>query len=102
MAKNKRLASVRIEGKDYSIRATAHSMDRMRTRRVDEITVVGNILAIGKDNIKSLLHDDDYMLIDTQNNVSIVFTREKNTLLVVTVIDKSNVFVKQGTKVIKL
>ena len=103
MKNDKLLAQVEIKGQQYSIRATAHAVERMEQRNIDEYVVVGNIMAMGKERIVELQSkNEEAILIDDNTNTSIVFGFNGNKVKVITVIDKSNVFVKKGTVVERL
>lgn len=101
--KDKSLGQIKIEKQDYSVRATVHSLERMAQRNIDEYVVVGNVLALGKERLLKLQEaQEEAIIIDELTNTSIVIAFKKNTIKVVTVIDKSNVFVKSNTRVVNL
>lgn len=103
MKKQKCLSSLNIGNETYSIRATVHSMERMEQRKIDEYMVTGAIMSLGKERIIELQKDqDDFIIVDEENEVSIVISFKKNTMMILTVIDKSKVFAKKNTKIIKL
>ena len=101
--KDQLLAQVRINNKDYSVRASAHAIQRMQERKVDSYIVTGNILSLGEERILKLQEKgEEAILIDENTNTSIVFGFKGNRIQVITVIDKANVFVKRGTLVVNL
>jgi hypothetical protein len=103
MLKDKALSVIKINNRTYSIRATIHAIERMAERNIDEYTVVGNILLLGEETITNLQRtNSEAIIIDNDKNVSIVIAFCKNKIKVVTVINKSNVFVKQGTTIRRL
>lgn len=96
--KEKLIAQLKINGISYSIRATAHAMQRMDEREIDEYVVSGNIMALGKDKITELQsNNDEAIIIDELKNVAIVIGFKGNRVYVITVINKSNVYVKDNT-----
>lgn len=98
--KDKAIAIIKIENKTYSIRATAHALERMQQRNVNEYVVTGNIIALGPEELKRLQESgEEAIIIDEDKNISIVIGFKSNRIYVITVIDKSNVFVKRGTTV---
>lgn len=98
--KDKGLAQVKIEGRTYGIRGTVHAVERMVERNIDEETVTGNILLLGKEKIKELQEkEQEAIIIDKDKEVAIVIAFKKNKIMVVTVIDKGNVWVKEGTHI---
>lgn len=101
--KDKCLATINIDGNMYSIRGTVHALERMKQREIDEYVVTGNILALGKDHLLRLQEqEEEAIIIDKIKEVSIVIGFVKNTINVITVIDKSNVFVKDETTIVTL
>jgi hypothetical protein len=100
MMKDKLLAQIKINNQQYSIRATVHALQRMAERKVDEYVVTGNVLALGEKRLLALQEEQtDAIVIDKVSNTSTVITFNKNTIKIVTVIDKANVFVKSNTKI---
>ena len=98
--KDKGLAQLEIQGRQYGIRATIHSLERMEERNIDAETVTGNILLLGKEKIKQLQENQqEAIIIDKDKDIAIVIAFKQNKIQVVTVINKSNVWVKEGTKV---
>ncbi len=96
----KALATVQIEGTTYSIRATEHALERMEQRDVDGYVVTGNILALGPERLQKLQEaNEEAIIIDKQKDVSVVIGFKGNRIQVVTVIDKANCFVKDGTSI---
>ena len=101
--KDKLLAQIKIDGKSYSIRATVHALERMDQRSIDEYVVTGNVLALGNQRLVELQEmQEDAIIIDENTNTSVVITFKKNTIKVVTVINKANVFVKKNTTIEKI
>lgn len=101
--KDKCLAEVNIDGNMYSIRATVHALERMKQREIDEYVVTGNVLALGKERLLQLQEQgEEAIIIDEQKEVSIVIAFEQNKIVIITVIDKSNVFVKDETTIVQL
>jgi len=100
MKKDKLLAQLEINGQHYSVRATIHAMERMKQRGIDEFVVSGNVLALGKQKLQELQESqEEAIIIDEQNGCAVVIGFNKNTVKVITVINKSNVFVKTNTKI---
>ncbi len=103
MKKDKLLAKLEINGQQYSIRATAHALQRMEQRGIDEFVVTGNVMALGKEKLQALqVQQEEAIIIDEVSNSAVVIGFVKNTVKVITVINKSNVFVKSNTRIEKL
>lgn len=97
---NRELAVIKIDGKYYDIVASQHAIERMEERKVDKYVVAGNVLALGPERISTLQKNhDEAIIIDEVNNVSVVVGFSKKSITVITVISKSNVFVKNNTQI---
>ena len=102
--KGKFLANLKLEnGRNVSFRASEHGWQRMMERNIDTETVVGSILTLGSKIITELqASNEEAIVIDETNNIAIVVNFQKNspnTIRVVTVIAKANVYVRQGTRI---
>ena len=96
--KSKSLAQIKIENETYSIRATGHAVDRMIERKVDKWVVSGDVLALGKERLLSYTKlTKDVALIDSKRGITIILGFRKNTIYILTVIDKSDVYILDGT-----
>ncbi len=101
--KSRSLATLNINGQTYSIRATAHALQRMEQRQIDEYVVSGNILALGKTRLQELqTQEEEAIIIDEKTETSVVIGFKGNCITVITAINKANVFVKTGTTIEKL
>lgn len=97
---NRELASIKIDGKHHDIIASHHAMERMVERSVDKYVIAGNVLALGPERINELQkNNDEAIVIDEVNNVSVVVGFGKSYITVITVMAKSNVFVKNNTQI---
>jgi len=89
--------------KNFSIRATQHSLDRMASRKIEATTAAASIIALGEERLlKAQASNEDVMVLDSINNIAVVFAFDGNKILIITVIDKANCFVKSGTRIEKL
>lgn len=105
MAKSKAIAQLRIEGQTYSIRATAHAMQRMAEREVDEYVVAGTVMSLGKERLQELQDQDaEAIIIDEVKDVAVVigFKGKGNRIFIITVINCANVYVKSNTVIERL
>lgn len=97
---NRELAVIKIDGKYFDIVASRHAMERMEQRNVDKYVIAGNVLALGPERISELQrNNDEAIIIDEVNHVSVVVGFGKNNITIITVIAKSNVFVKNNTQI---
>ena len=101
--KSKSIARIMIDKETYSVRATGHALDRMQERKVDEWVVSGDIIAFGKEKLLSLRAEEkEIALIDVKRDITIIMAFRKNTIFIITVIDRSEVYILDGTVVRKL
>jgi hypothetical protein len=92
-----------IKGKTYSIRLTKHAELRLTQRKLDLYQAIGAILSLGKNRITEYAGSNrDIMILDKVNNFAVVINIKYRTIIIVTVIDKADCWVKKGTDVINL
>jgi len=92
-----------LNGKTYSIRLTAHAKQRLQDRNLDLFQVTGSILSLGQKTITDYSGSNrDIFIMDKVNNFSIVCNIENCTIMIVTVIDSADCWVKNGTIAVKL
>jgi hypothetical protein len=97
------LAQIKIEGRRYGLRATAHAIQRMAERGVDAYVVTGNVLALGAERLLDLQRaQEEAIVIDTVTNTAIVIGFKANTIMVITVLNKANVYIKDNTRIERL
>lgn len=100
---NREIASIKIDGKYIDIIASRHAMERMEERNVDKYVVAGNVIALGPERIAQLQEDnDEAIIIDKENDVSVVVGFNSDKVTIITVIGKANVYVKSGTQIFNL
>ena len=97
------ISTFTITDKTYSIRLTAHAKQRLLDRNLDLYQVTGSILSLGQQNIEQYSGSNkDIFIMDKQNNFSIVCNITYRTITIVTVIDTTDCWIKQGTIAVKL
>lgn len=97
------ISSFTITDKTYSIRLTNHAQQRLTDRSIDIYQVTGSILSLGQKTITEYSGSNrDIFIMDKQNNFSVVCNIVNYTIMIVTVIDNSDCWVKSGTIAIKL
>jgi len=100
MKKDKQIAKLKIEKQCYSIRATAHAIIRMRQRNIDEYVVSGTVISLGEKRLLAYQNNGrDVAIIDKIKRVAVIATFKKNTIKIITVIDKEDIYVKDGTTI---
>ena len=100
---NNIMDSFTINNQTFNIILTNHATQRFHQRGLDKFQIIGSILALGE---KTILHyqnsNKDLMVIDKINNFSIVASINGNDIVIITLIDKSDIFIKEGTTAINL
>jgi len=92
-----------INGNTYSIRLTEHAEFRLKQRNIDLFQAIGTILSLGQERITEYKNSNkDVFIMDKVNNFSIVLTIESNTIYIITLIDKSDCYVKENTIAVNL
>ena len=102
----KRLMSFSFNGKDFEIRTTDHTYHHLE-RKYNMDIVCGNIVALGKERLYRYADQgDDVAIIDEDHDITVIITFEGitgvNQIRIRTVIAKSDVWVKNGTRVFNL
>lgn len=100
---NRNIAVIEIDGNYVNIKASGHAMERMNERGVDKYVIAGSVLALGPERIAALQASrEEAIIIDEVNNVSVVIGCNPKTVTIITVIGKSNIFVKNNTQIYNL
>ena len=103
MKKGKQIAQLIINKQSYSIRSTEHSELRMKQRNVDVYVVSSTILALGKERLlKYKESKKDIAIIDKENGIAVIAGFHKNTIYIITVIDKDDIWVKNDTSIVNI
>lgn len=102
------LMTFNYNGVQFQIRTTTHFHDKSKERGIDLDTACGDIVALGKERLYNYAKArDDVAIIDTENNMTTIITFEGNQnpyvqVRIRTIIPKSKVWVKTGTKIYNL
>lgn len=98
-----KIAVIEIDERYINITASGHALDRMEQYEIDKYVVSGNVLALGPERIAELQQQrEEAIIIDEVANISVVIGFSMKTVTIITVINKSNVFVKNNTKICKI
>lgn len=103
--KTKRIATIKIEGQEISIRASEHCIQRMQQRGISEYVIAGNIIALGDRLAEIQNTNEEGIIIDQEHKMAVVFGFKPgapNTCFIITCINKSNVFIKTGTRLFEV
>jgi len=87
----------------FKIRTTEHSLDRFKERGINVDIACGDIISLGKERLYNYAKaGDDVAIIDADNDITTIITFEDLQIRIRTIIPKSNVWVKSGTKIYNL
>lgn len=99
----RKLMNFSFNGRNFEIRTTSHITYEHLERKYDMNVVCGNIIALGKERLYRYADQgNDVAIIDEDHDITVIITFEGNQIRIRTVIDKSNVWVKSGTRIFKL
>ena len=92
-----------LNNKTYSIRLSSHASQRLQQRNIDLYQTTGSILSLGEKTITAYSGSNrDIFIQDKPNNFSVVCNITNRTITIVTVIDNSDCWIKQGTIAVNL
>ena len=92
-----------MDNENWEIKMTVHAYERMKERfeDLDEFEVAGDIIALGRNKLRNHIENkDDIAIIDKDKGLSIIVSfdeRHKNWIKIITLIDKSDIYIKEGT-----
>jgi len=94
-------------GRSFSVRCTEHSLNRFKDHNLDIDAALGSIVALGKERLYRFSKDGiDVAVIDKENHISVIVTFEsqdsETQIRIRTIIPRSHIFVKAGTRVFEL
>lgn len=97
-----KLLSFSFNGSEFEIRTTDHTHEHLE-RKYNLDVICGDIVALGKERLYNYTNQgDDVAIIDQDNDITIIITFEGNQIRIRTVIDKSNVWIRKGTRIYRL
>jgi len=92
-----------FNGTEFKIRTTEHSLIRFKENGIDVNIACGDVISLGKERLYNYAKSgDDVAIIDIDNKITTIITFESTQIRIRTIIPKSNVWVKSGTKIYKL
>ena len=90
-------------GIEFKVRTTEHSIDRFRENGINIDIACGDIVSLGKERLYDYAKaGDDVAIIDTDNDITTIITFEDTQIRIRTIIPRSNVWVKSGTRIYNL
>ena len=102
-AKDKFLTVLDLGDKKISVRASVHSLKRMKERRIEEFIILENILALENLKLKELQEaQGKIIIINEEKRTSVLIGFKKNTLNIITVIKNKYIFNSRKTEEIRI
>jgi hypothetical protein len=100
---SRQLNTFTINNVTYCIKISEHAELRLSQRKLDLFKIVGAILSLGENKIKNYSNTNkDIFIMDNTNNFSVVCYIKNYTIMIVTVLNKADCYVREGTDVINL
>lgn len=98
-----KIKDIKINNKVFELHISKHAVERIIERNMNVNTIIQDIELLALNNATELnFNNNDMLIIDKSNNLSVVFAIEYNYIKIITVIDKSNIFIKSNTKIFKV
>jgi len=102
-----KLMGFNFNGRNFEVRCTEHSLERFKERHLDFNISLGDIVSLGKDRLYKMANNgDDVAIINAVRNQSTIITFEsegnETQVRIRTIIARSNIYVKTGTKIFNL
>jgi hypothetical protein len=88
------LTQFTMDGKVYTLVASAHALDMLHKRRLNPWYIASACIALGAKLDRYNNSGKDIMIVDKAKNTTCIVTVENNTIVLITVLNKSNPYVK--------
>lgn len=86
---------------NYRICLTSHAVLRCKQRKIKTQNIINSLRGFGIDNINQYKNNNnDIMLQDKEYNYTLIFNINGNKIIVITVIDKNDTYVKKDSNTI--
>ncbi len=92
------LAEFDLAGKSFRIEGTTHALDRMEERKIEKNLAVSIILSLGQKLLNYNDTGEEVAVIDQSNNLAVIIEVREYKAVVITVIDRANIHIKDGTQ----
>ena len=92
------LGEINILDKAFRIESTTHAFERMDERNIEKKKVIDVIEGL---RYKVLLYNntgEEIALIDQEHDLAVIIEVRLNKVVVITVIDRANIHIKEGTR----
>jgi len=89
------LTAFKINNRVYRLVASHHATDRLFKRKLNQWYVASACIALGEKLDKYNNSGMDIMIVDKEKNTTCIVTVERDTIVLITVLDKGNPYVKK-------
>jgi len=87
-----------INNHKFNVETTTHALKRMEQRMVDKYVVAGIILCLGERLLEYNNSGEEIAIIDQNNNVTVIIQVRHYKAVIITVINRTGVYIREGTK----
>ncbi len=92
------LAKFDLAGRDFRIEGTTHALHRMEERKIEKNLAVSIILSLEKKLLGYNNTGEEVAVIDQANNLAVIIEVREYKAVIITVIDRANIHIKDGTQ----
>lgn len=92
------LGEIQLTGNPFRIECTTHALKRMSERRVGSVVVKNLIANIGDRLLSYNNTGEELAIIDPGNDLAVIVEIRFFKAVVITVIDRGKIFIKEGTR----
>ncbi len=87
-----------LDGKSFRVEGTTHALKRMEERDIDQELVTAIILTLNDRLLDYNNTGEEVAIIDQDNNLAVIIEVREHKAVVITVIDRANIHIKDGTR----
>lgn len=99
----KSLLEFKYLGQKHSIRASEHALERAEERGIAINVILSEVIALPvADMQKYKENNKECIIIDDNRDIAVVVGFKGNKINIITVIDKADVWIKEGTAIKKI
>ncbi len=86
-----------LDDKYFRVESTTHALKRMQERDIDRSLVTAIILSLDQKLLDYNDTGEEVAIIDQENNLAVIIEVRDFKAVVITVIDRANIHIKDGT-----
>ena len=91
------MAEVKILNRGFRIESTTHALRRMEERDIDKKIVTDIVCGLDNKVLRYNNSGEEIAIIDQDHDIAVIIEVRYNKVVVITVIDKANIHIKEGT-----